>query len=196
MVRKPLWPREIIEIPPSSRRDPRNEDPHATQKITRDQLEEALHRTKSGFRRAVRESRPEVEPSDPRVEPVEPEPLEPVEPVLEAPQSLEPAEPAEPLEPAEPEPPRESFIPEPVIRIKDEDLPDAGDFGHALKIATPIPRSRRAGRVVTPSMSLVPASPYRRWLPARAHVVLAIVVALLTSAALAIGYFMGRASFH
>ena len=152
-----LWPSEIVEIPAPSSRDPRSDDPQATQKITRDQLEQALKRTKSGFRRAVRESRPEIDPvSDSRVEPAE------EQPVVE--------------------------IPDPVITVKDDDVP----------IGTPIPRSRSASHVVTPSTAVVPAPvpepPFGS--SARTRILLALVVALLTTAALAIGYVAGRGSFH
>lgn len=54
---------------PAARPDPRSADPYATQKISRAQLEEALKRTKSGTRRALR-SEPEIPPNenDPRRE--------------------------------------------------------------------------------------------------------------------------------
>lgn len=54
---------------PAARPDPRAADPGATQKISRAQLEEALKRTKSGTRRALR-SEPEIPPNenDPRRE--------------------------------------------------------------------------------------------------------------------------------
>jgi hypothetical protein len=54
---------------PAARPDPRSADPYATQKISREQLEEALKRTKSGTRRALR-SEPEIPPNenDPRRE--------------------------------------------------------------------------------------------------------------------------------
>lgn len=54
---------------PAARPDPRSADPAATQKISRAQLEEALKRTKSGTRRALR-SEPEIPPNenDPRRE--------------------------------------------------------------------------------------------------------------------------------
>lgn len=55
---KRAWPKQIVEIP-SSRVDPRA-DPAATQKISREQLEAALTRTKSGTRSATR-SEPLVE---------------------------------------------------------------------------------------------------------------------------------------
>lgn len=45
---------------PAKRPDPRASDPQATQKISREQLEQALRRTKSGTRRAMR-SEPELE---------------------------------------------------------------------------------------------------------------------------------------
>ncbi len=47
------WPRGIVEVR-STRPDPRATDPQATQKISREQLEEALRRTKSGTRAALR----------------------------------------------------------------------------------------------------------------------------------------------
>ena len=53
------WPRRIIEIA-STRPDPRAADPQATQKISKEQLEAALKRTKSGMRAAQR--------SEPRLE--------------------------------------------------------------------------------------------------------------------------------
>jgi hypothetical protein len=54
---------------PAARPDARSADPYATQKISRAQLEEALKRTKSGTRRALR-SEPEIPPNenDPRRE--------------------------------------------------------------------------------------------------------------------------------
>ncbi len=63
-------PLDIIEVPPS-RPDPRSAEPDAiagpdraaTQKISREALEEALRRTKSGTRRAVR-SEHELPPND------------------------------------------------------------------------------------------------------------------------------------
>lgn len=55
-------PLDIVEVP-APRPDPRSADPHATQKISRAQLEEALKRTKSGTRRALR-SEPEIPPND------------------------------------------------------------------------------------------------------------------------------------
>ena len=60
LVRRPnrAWPRGIVEIA-SKRSDPRA-DPQATQRISREELEEALRRTKSGMRAAVRSS-PEVD---------------------------------------------------------------------------------------------------------------------------------------
>jgi hypothetical protein len=61
-------PIDIVEVP-APRPDPRSADPAATQKISREQLEEALKRTKSGTRRALR-SEPELPPNenDPRRE--------------------------------------------------------------------------------------------------------------------------------
>jgi hypothetical protein len=50
-----VWPKAIVEIP-SARIDPRS-DPQVTQKITREQLDEALKRTKSGTRPVTREPR-------------------------------------------------------------------------------------------------------------------------------------------
>jgi hypothetical protein len=63
-------PLDIVEVPPS-RPDPRSAEPDeharpdraATQKISREALEEALRRTKSGTRRAVR-SEHELPPND------------------------------------------------------------------------------------------------------------------------------------
>lgn len=52
------WPSKIVEVPPATP-DPRSLD---TQKISREELEEALKRTKSGTRRAVR-SDPSLEPT-------------------------------------------------------------------------------------------------------------------------------------
>ncbi len=46
-------PIDIVEVP-ATRPDPRSVDPQATQKISRAQLDEALKRTKSGTRRALR----------------------------------------------------------------------------------------------------------------------------------------------
>jgi hypothetical protein len=65
-----LRPLDIVEVPPS-RPDPRSADAElnerpdraATQKISREALEEALRRTKSGTRRAVR-SEHELPPND------------------------------------------------------------------------------------------------------------------------------------
>jgi hypothetical protein len=53
-VKRPYraWAKGIVEVP-SRRPDPRS-DPQATQKISREQLEDALRRTKSGTRPAVR----------------------------------------------------------------------------------------------------------------------------------------------
>jgi hypothetical protein len=98
--RNTRWPREIIEIP-AKRPDPRSEDAQMTQRIDKSELEDVLRRTKSGFRRAVRESDPEVAKT------TEP-PLS-----LEAP-SLE----ASPLEM-----PHLSPIPEPVITVKPDSTP-------------------------------------------------------------------------
>jgi hypothetical protein len=53
------WPKQIVEIP-SKRPDPRA-DPHATQKISREQLDDALKRTKSGTRMR---SEPDLNPRD------------------------------------------------------------------------------------------------------------------------------------
>jgi hypothetical protein len=53
------WPKNIVEVP-AARPDPRAADPQATQKISREQLDAALKRTKSGTRRAVR-SEPDLE---------------------------------------------------------------------------------------------------------------------------------------
>lgn len=53
------WPRRIIEVA-STRPDPRAADPQATQKISKEQLEAVLQRTKSGTRAAQR--------SEPRLE--------------------------------------------------------------------------------------------------------------------------------
>lgn len=53
------WPKNIVEVP-AARPDPRAADPQATQKISREQLDEALKRTKSGTRLAVR-SEPKLE---------------------------------------------------------------------------------------------------------------------------------------
>ncbi len=47
-----VWPKGIVEVA-SRRPDPRS-DPQATQKISREQLEDALRRTKSGTRPATR----------------------------------------------------------------------------------------------------------------------------------------------
>ncbi|AKU99326.1 hypothetical protein AKJ09_05990 [Labilithrix luteola] len=47
------WPKEMVDVPPETP-DPRSRDSYATQKISRAELEEALKRTKSGTRRAVR----------------------------------------------------------------------------------------------------------------------------------------------
>jgi hypothetical protein len=64
-------PLDIVEVP-GGRPDPRSPEPDlrsrereagVTQKISREQLEEALKRTKSGTRRAVR-SEPEIPPND------------------------------------------------------------------------------------------------------------------------------------
>jgi hypothetical protein len=49
---KGAWPRRIVEVP-SGRSDPRA-DPQATQKISREMLDDALRRTKSGTRPAMR----------------------------------------------------------------------------------------------------------------------------------------------
>ena len=61
-------PLDIVEVP-AAQPDARSADPQATQKISRAQLEEALKRTKSGTRRALR-SEPELPPNenDPRRE--------------------------------------------------------------------------------------------------------------------------------
>jgi hypothetical protein len=58
------WPKDIVEVR-AMRPDPRAADhqpidPHITQKISREQLDQALRRTKSGTRRAVR-SEPALE---------------------------------------------------------------------------------------------------------------------------------------
>lgn len=45
------WPRRIVEVS-GARPDPRS-DPNATQKISREQLEDAIRRTKSGTRQRV-----------------------------------------------------------------------------------------------------------------------------------------------
>jgi hypothetical protein len=52
------WPKEITEIP--SKRPDARADPQATQKISREQLDDALRRTKSGTRTALR-SEPEID---------------------------------------------------------------------------------------------------------------------------------------
>lgn len=66
-----LRPIDIVEVP-AARPDPRSPEPDAqsrarepgvTQKISRAELEEALSRTKSGTRRAIR-SEPELPPND------------------------------------------------------------------------------------------------------------------------------------
>ncbi|CAN5910530.1 hypothetical protein BH11MYX4_BH11MYX4_55520 [soil metagenome] len=57
------WPRRIVEVP-SKRPDPRV-DPQATQKISREMLDDALRRTKSGTRPAMRsEHEPEHHDDD------------------------------------------------------------------------------------------------------------------------------------
>ncbi len=154
--RNAKWPREIVEVPVSGDRvaDPRAEDPHATQKITAFELEEVLKRTKSGFRRAVRESKPDL--------------------ATEAPSSSSQIlEQAGPPEPSGPELPQITPIPAPIILVKPERDADLV-----------IPRTRTD--VVTPSHEIAVAPPPRsRW-------VLAFVVAFLTTAALGIGYLLGR----
>ena len=151
------WPREIVEVP-STARDPRAEDPHATQKITAFELEEALKRTKSGFRRAVRESKPDLS----------------VEAPVSSSQILSEAGPPEP---SGPELPQITPIPAPIILIKPEPAPDPQP--------EVIPRTRTD--VMTPSQEIAVVAPPRpRWS-------LPVLVALLTFAALAIGFVLGRA---
>jgi hypothetical protein len=159
------WPRKIVEIPAPSRDDARA-DPMATQKISAKQLEEALRRTKSGFRRAVRESKPEIEESDPRTEPS-----------------------AEVMPELEPEPPP---IPDPIITVKPDPTPldpiviAMIEDDETQPRGTPIPRTKN--HVITPSMSMDVAPPPSR----RMRIVLAFVVAFLTTTALGIGYLLGR----
>ena len=61
-VKRPIraWPKSIVEVP-SKRSDPRA-DPQATQKISREMLDDALRRTKSGTRPITR-SQHDVAPS-------------------------------------------------------------------------------------------------------------------------------------
>jgi hypothetical protein len=61
------WPRDIVEVPALNRRDSRV-DQLATQKISKELLEEALSRTKSGTRAVVR-SEPFLERADDSVPP-------------------------------------------------------------------------------------------------------------------------------
>lgn len=77
------WPKGIIEIP-STRVDPRS-DPQATQKISREQLEAALGRTKSGTRAATR--------STPIFEELEQESAQAAEALLEPPPTASPLTP-------------------------------------------------------------------------------------------------------
>jgi hypothetical protein len=102
--RNPKWPREIVEVP-STARDPRAEDPHATQKITAFELEEVLKRTKSGFRRAVRESKPDLSVEAP-------------------PSSSDILAEAGPPESSRPELPQLTPITPPIILIKEEPIPE------------------------------------------------------------------------
>ncbi len=61
-VKRPIraWPKSIVEVP-SKRIDPRA-DPQATQKISREMLDDALRRTKSGTRPITRSHHDVVAP--------------------------------------------------------------------------------------------------------------------------------------
>jgi hypothetical protein len=159
------WPRKIVEITPRLRdsRAERVEDPMVTQKISVKDLQEALRRTKSGMRRAVRESRPEIEETDPRVEP------EAAAPELEIP---------DPVITIKPEPtPLDPIV---LSLLDEEELSE-----NTTVPITPIPRTRN--HVVTPSSTQIAGLPSSL----RARVMLAAFVAILTTGALLIGYLVG-----
>jgi hypothetical protein len=96
------WPGEIVEVPAMGP-DPHAEDPQRTKRIDKSELEEVLKRTKSGFRRAVREGDPENED----------------EPDADAP----PVDPAQPEAAAPLEAPHLSAVPAPVISLKPDSAP-------------------------------------------------------------------------
>lgn len=186
------WPSKIVEVPPTTfpnKPDPRSLD---TQKISREELEEALKRTKSGTRRAVR--------SDPSLE----EPLEEtidtdlartvqVEPFVlprEAPRDEGPEvtivkidtmefEALDPTGMASAEVPRPAAI-EPVPRP----LTPAYDFGDD------VPRTSTE-RMITQRKRT------RRWqISPRAAFILGLVLVLFVTLAAGAGFLAGRGLLH
>jgi len=174
-------PLDIVEVP-ASRPDPRSADPDVherpdramTQKISREQLEEALQRTKSGTRRAVR-SEHELPPNDadPRRErDSRPDAQrDPKRDSLPGPRDDENVTTASVSPKAGPPTPMSAMTPP--VEIRELETPDE----------PVVDRSARA-RFVSALESLQ--------IPPRTAFIAGLVIALFLVAAAAIGFFAGR----
>lgn len=177
----PHWPKDIVEVP-SAHVDSRSEsaaDPAATQRISRALLEDALQRTKSGTRQAVRGRDDGVEPDEVRIH--EAEPHDPRDSFFG---------------------PRDSYVDDsPMVTVVAIESMEMAAFDPAKALAARAAHGQPAPHAVAPSQP-EPAPRFAQLTsPQPAHrkrVVALIVVSLVAffAAAATIGFVAGRLTHH